>query len=137
VNFHAAFRETFSTQVAVCKNHKGEIIKILTLVRPPCSQVNGEAQATKLASVFASSLQLDEFILEGESSIVVLALQNPAFRLDFHFEHVINNTLSSFPVPSFWKGRKINRNENLCDHYVAYRTAARVLLGCIPSLSSP
>jgi hypothetical protein len=88
VNFHAAFRETFSTQAAVCKNHKGEIIKTLTLVRPPCNQVNGEAQAAKRASVLASSLQLDEFILEGESFIVVLALQNPAFRLDFHFEYL-------------------------------------------------
>jgi hypothetical protein len=70
--------------------------------------------------------------LEGESSTVILALQNPAFRLDFLFEHVINDTLTSFPVSSLWEARKINTNENFCTHYVAYRAAAKVLLAFPP-----
>jgi hypothetical protein len=99
--------------------------------------VYGEAQVAKLASVLTSSLQLDKFILEGESSIVVLALQNPALRLDCHFEHIINETLSSFPVSSLWEARKINRSENFCAYYVAYSVATRVFSNCISSLSSP
>ena len=80
---------------------------------------------------------MEKFILEGDSSIVVLALQNPALRLDWHFEHIINETSSSFLVSSLWEVRKINKSANFSAHYVAYRAAARVLPGCIPSLSSP
>ena len=74
VNFDAAIRESFSTQAAVCRNSKGQIIKILSQVRPPCSPIYGEALAAHLAGVWASYLQLDKFILEGYSSIVVSAL---------------------------------------------------------------
>jgi hypothetical protein len=99
--------------------------------------VNGEAQVAKLASMLVSSMQLNKFILEGESSTVISALHNSAFRLDFPYDHVISDTLLSFPVSSLWEARKISRNENFCSHYVAYRAAARVPLGCIPSLSFP
>ena len=137
VNFDAAIRENFSIQAAICRNSKGMIIKILTQVRPPCSPVYGEALVVKLAGVLASSLQLEKFILGGDSSIVVLTLQNPTLRLDWHLEHIINETLSSFLVSFLWEARKINRSANFCAHYVAYRAAATVLPGCIPSLSSP
>jgi hypothetical protein len=134
LSFHAIIRNTFSTQAAVCRNHKGEIRQIITQVRPPCSQVNGEALAVELVS----SMQLNKFILEGESSTVVSALHNLAFRLDSPFDHVIKDTLLSFSNSSLWEARKSSRNENLCTHYVAYRAVARVPLGCIPSsFSSP
>ena len=60
-------------------------------VRPPCSLVYGEALVAHLAGVLASSLQLDKFILEGDSSIVVSALQNPSLSLDWHIEHIISD----------------------------------------------
>jgi hypothetical protein len=90
VSFHDVLRDTFSTQAAVCRNHKGKITQILTQVRPPCNQVNGEAQPTKLAGMVVSSMQLNKFILEGESSTVILALYNSAFSLDFPFDHVFS-----------------------------------------------
>jgi hypothetical protein len=102
--------------------------------------VYGEALAampTKLASVLASSLHLQKFILEGDSSIDVLALQNPALRLDWHFEHLINETLSSFLVSYLWESRKINRNANICAHYVAYRAVARVPRAAFPHSPPP
>jgi hypothetical protein len=45
INFDVAIREDFSTQAAVCRNSNGEIIKIITQVRPPCSPMYEEALA--------------------------------------------------------------------------------------------
>ena len=70
VNFDAAIREGFSTQAAACRNSNRDIIKILTQVRPPYSLVYGKALKTQLASVFANSLRLDKFILEGDSQLL-------------------------------------------------------------------
>jgi hypothetical protein len=96
-----------------------------------------EALATHLAGVLAKTLQLDQFILEGDSTIVILSLNDPALSIDWHIKHVMYETLSSFQVFSHWEGRKINRSANFCAYYAAYRAAARVLPDCIPSLSYP
>jgi hypothetical protein len=55
VNFDTAIREAFSTQAAVCRNSKGQIIKAITQVSPHASPVYGKALAAKLASVLVSS----------------------------------------------------------------------------------
>ena len=60
----------------------------------------GEALAAQLAGVLANSLQLDQFILEGVSAIVILSLNDPTLRLDWHIEQVMYETLSSFQVAS-------------------------------------
>jgi hypothetical protein len=77
VNFDTAIHEAFATQAAVCRNSEGQIIKAITQVSPPCSPVYREALAAKLASVLVSTLKLDSFILEGDSHIVILSLNNP------------------------------------------------------------
>jgi hypothetical protein len=99
--------------------------------------VYGEALVAQLAKALATSIKLDKFIIERDSSIVVSALQNPAHVLDWHIENVIIDTLSSFSVSSIWEARKINRSANFCVHYVTYRAAVRILPSCIPSLVSP
>jgi hypothetical protein len=99
--------------------------------------VNGEALAAKLAAELASIMQQKKFILEGESSTVIAALHNLVPRLDSPFDHVIKDTILSFSDSSLWEARKIFRNENFYAHYVAYKAAARVPLGCIPFLFSP
>jgi hypothetical protein len=137
VSFNAIIRNSFSIQAAVCRNNRGEIRQILTQIRPPCSQVNGEALAAKLATELASSMQLNQFVLEGESATVIAALHNVIPSLDSTFDHVIKDILLSFSDTSLWEARKISRNENFCAHYVAYRAPARVLPGCIPSLFPP
>jgi hypothetical protein len=87
VNFDAVTREDYSTQAAVCKNFNGEIIKTFSQVNPPCNPVYGKAQAAKLVGVLAKSLHLEKFILEGDSALVVLALQNPDLSVGWHIEH--------------------------------------------------
>jgi hypothetical protein len=137
VNFDTAIRDDFSTQAAVCRNSRGQIIKILSQVRPPCNPAYGEAQATLLACSLAVSLHLEKFVIEGDSSIVILALQNPSLGMDWHLEHVICNILSLIPASSIWKARKANKSANFCTHYMVYRAVARVLSSCIPSPPPP
>ena len=49
----------------------------------------GEALAAQLAGVLANSLQLDQFILEWDSDIVILSLKNPTLSIDYYIDHVI------------------------------------------------
>jgi hypothetical protein len=99
--------------------------------------VYGEALAAQLVGVLANTLSLNQFILERDYAIVILSLNDPALSIDWHIEQVMYETLSSFQVSSRWEARMINKSANFCAHYATYGAAARVLLGCIPSLSSP
>jgi hypothetical protein len=82
-------------------------------------------------------MKLNKFILEGVSNVIMSALKSPTLIRDAHIEHVIQETITSFPPSSIWEAKNISRSENFCAFYVAYRAAARVLPGCIPSLASP
>ena len=137
VNFDIAIRDNFSTQAAVCRNPSWKIIKILSLVRPTCNPTYGEAQAALLACSLAVSLNLDNFFIEGDSSTVITALQNPSLISDWQLDHIICNIFSLIPASSTWKARKANKSVNFCAHYVANRATVRVVSNYIPFLSSP
>jgi hypothetical protein len=72
INYDTAIRDSFSAQAAVCLDSSGSIIQCSSLICPPCTAVYGEASAVRLAVY----LQFSSFILEGDSLIVTLALQN-------------------------------------------------------------
>jgi hypothetical protein len=91
----------------------------------------------QLVGALSTSLKIDKFILEGDSSLVVSALQNLTLVIDWHIENVINDTISSFAASSLWETKKINRSANFCAYYVVYRATARVFPDCILSLVSP
>jgi hypothetical protein len=135
INFDTAIRESFSAQAAVCRNHKGQIIKAISLISPPCSPNYGEALAAQLAASLATSLNLENFTIEGDSLIVITALQHPSITQDWLIEKVIKDTLVLLPPSSKWAAKKINRSANFCAHHVAYWAAARVYSGCIPTPS--
>jgi hypothetical protein len=137
INFDTAIRENFSVQAAVCRNSKGKIVKAISQTNPPCDPNFGEALAARLAASLAASLQLQNFSLEGDSAVVVSALNNPSISLDWHIESVIANALSLIPVSSLWLATKIHRSANFCAHYVAFWAAARVYSGCIPTYFPP
>jgi hypothetical protein len=137
VNFDVVSCEDFSTQSAVCRNSNGVIIKMVSQFWPPCSAIYGAALAAHLAGFLVSSLQLNKFILEGVSNVIMSAFMSPTQSMDGQIEHVVQDTISSFPPSSLWEAKNIFRSENFCALYVAYRVATRVLLGCISSLVSP
>jgi hypothetical protein len=69
-------------QAAVCRDSTRKIIKAISQTNPPCDPNFGKALATWLAASLADSLHLKNFSLEGDSAIVIYALNNPTqFRL--------------------------------------------------------
>jgi hypothetical protein len=63
INFDTAIQDSFSSQVAICRNHNGQLIKIASQIQSKCSPNKGEALATQLAVSLATSLHLNRFIL--------------------------------------------------------------------------
>jgi hypothetical protein len=113
------------------------IIKMISQFRPSCIPIYGAALAAHLAGFLASSLKLNKFILEGVSNVIMSALKSPTLFRDGQIEHVIHDTITSFPPSSLWEAKNISRSANFCAFYVAYRATARVLSDCIPSLVCP
>jgi hypothetical protein len=82
-------------------------------------------------------MKLNKFIIEGVSNVIMSTLKSPTLIRDAHIEHVIQETITSFPLSSLWEAKNISRSKNFCALYVAYRATARVLPSCILSLVSP
>ena len=137
INFDTAIRKTFSVQASVCRDSKGQIVKALSQINPQCDPNFGEALAAQLAVSLASSLKLTKFSLEGDSTVVIDALNNPLISQDWHIDSVIASTLSLLPASSCWEAKKIHRIANFCVHYVVFWAAARAFLGCIPTYFPP
>ncbi|GLT68009.1 hypothetical protein SLA2020_402740 [Shorea laevis] len=93
INFDTAIRNSYSAQAAVCRNHHGNIIQIVTEISPPCSPNTGEAIAARLAFQLASSLHLNRVIFEGDSQVVISGLSNPVITQDWRIHSLINNII--------------------------------------------
>ena len=103
-----------------------------------CSDpIYGEALVALLAASLAASLKLNSFSIEGDSLIVILALQAPFPVHNWQIERVIANSINIIPASCSWEARKINRSANFCAHHVAYWAATRVHSGYIPIFFSP
>jgi hypothetical protein len=83
INFDTTIRDTYSAQAAVCRNHHEHIIRMTSQISPLCLPNMGESLAANLATSLASSLNIKRFILEGDSQIVILALQQPNIAQDW------------------------------------------------------
>jgi hypothetical protein len=83
INFDTAIRDSFSCQTAICsRNHNEQLIKMIFQIQSKCSPNKGEALAAQLAISLASSLHLNKFILEDDSQVVTLALQQSTIVQD-------------------------------------------------------
>jgi hypothetical protein len=93
INFDTAIRDHLSAQATVCRDSNGKIIKAVSQINPPCDPNYGEALAALLASSLASKLNLQNFTIEGDSQVVIMALQNPSIVQDWKID-------ASFQTPS-------------------------------------
>jgi hypothetical protein len=119
INFDTAIRDSFSVQATVCRDSRGRILHLSSHISSPCSPNVGEACAALLACSVANSNSFDKFILEGDSEVVVHALQNPNSIRDWRISSVILDCLDSLPTTSVWEVRKVKRSGNFCAHSVA------------------
>jgi hypothetical protein len=106
-------------QTTVCRNYDEKIIHFSSLISSSCSTNVGEALVMQLAISLACFLNLDWFILEGDSAVVIQALNQPFLDLDWRISPIILESLDNIPSTFFWEARKINKSENLCAHSVA------------------
>lgn len=86
----------------------------MSKISRPCHPNYGEALATCLAGTMISSLNLNRFIIEGDSQIVILALQNSSLFQDWRISSLIFDFLDSIPTSSSWEVKKVNKNANFC-----------------------
>jgi hypothetical protein len=84
----------------VCRNSKGQIIHMISQINPSCSSNVGEALATQLAISLATTFPFDRFILEGDSKVMILALQHPNSALDWRISPIILDSLDVIPIAS-------------------------------------
>ena len=116
---------------------------MLSKISPTCTPNVGEARAAQLACTLATNLSFEQFILKGDSKVVVHTLQNLNSIRDWRISSVILNILDSIPISSIWEAKKNKRSVNFYAHSVARWAAARshsgsILVSSIPSLlSSP
>ena len=91
-----------------------------------------EALAEQLAISVTCSLNLDQFILGGDSAVVIHALNFPFSNQDWRISLVIMTSLNNIPSDSLWEAKKINKSINFCAHLVAHWAAARSHSSSIP-----
>jgi ribonuclease HI len=132
-----AIRDSFSTQATVCRDNKGHILYATSQISRSCSPNEGEAMAAQLALSVAKSLNMDHFIIEGDSEVVVNSLNNPNLIRDWRISSLILDSLESISFASFWEARKISRNANFCAHSMVHWVAVRSHFGSIPLSSIP
>jgi hypothetical protein len=82
-------------------------------------------------------LKLENFSLEGDSAVVIAALQSPALSQDWHIDPLIASTLSMLPATALWVAKKVHRSANFCAHHVAFWAAARVSQAAFPLILLP
>jgi hypothetical protein len=75
--FRHRYEGYFFAQAIVCRNSDNNIIQMIFQIRAPCPPNIGEALDAQLAASLAVFLQIGCFILEGDSLVVIMALQNP------------------------------------------------------------
>jgi hypothetical protein len=125
INFDTAICDSFSCQAAICRDHRGKMIKMTIQIQSNCSPNKGEALAAQLAISLASSLHLNHFVIEGDYQVVIIALQQPTIVQNWHITDIIQNALYIIPPDSSWLAQKVNRSANFDTHYVAHWAASR------------
>jgi hypothetical protein len=119
-NFDTAIWDTFSAQAVVCRNHQGHIIHLISQISPPCLPNYGKALTARLATSLACSLNFNNFIIEGDSQVVISSLQHPQNFFDLRISPIIYDIIGSIPTSISWSARKANKSANFCAHVVAH-----------------
>jgi hypothetical protein len=111
--------------------HLGGHREMISKINPPCLPNYGEALAAHLAMSLALPLNLGHFILEGDSQVVISALQHPHIPQDWRISLVILETIDDIPTSISWNAIKVNRSANFCTHHAARWATARNFYGHI------
>jgi hypothetical protein len=135
-SFDVAVRQEFAVAAATLRDHEGNFLAVSSKKLPPLAASQGEAHAALLAVSLAVSVGCSSLVLEGDSLLTIVAINDPSLFLDWASAPVISDLhglLLSIPV---WSALKISRSANFCAHNVAKWAASHRVFGSIPP-SSP
>jgi hypothetical protein len=85
---------------AICCDSSGQILTAQSSLGPPCDPNTEEALAALIATRMVVSLRLQSFILEGDSQVVVLAVNNSDLTIDWQIAPIISDIIFIFRVSS-------------------------------------
>jgi hypothetical protein len=78
-NFNVTIRDNFDVAAAVISNSDGKIILAVTQKLSNIDVLIGEASAALLITRLAASVGIENFLLEGDDLLVILAVNQPKF----------------------------------------------------------
>jgi hypothetical protein len=131
-NFDVTIGGSFSVAAATISNSSGSIILVATQHLYSSDVLLGEASAALLAIQCAATLGYVDIILEGDSLLVILALNSPTSFASWCFCNIISDTsvlLSSFKN---WKALKVFYSANFRAHALSKWAATNHVFGSIP-----
>jgi hypothetical protein len=135
VNFDVAIRPTFAVAAAILRDHSEIFLAVNTLKLPPIDALMDEAHATLLAFRLAVSMGCSPLIIEGESLLTILTLNDHLLFSDWIFTPVIFNSLVQLHSINVWRALKIFRCANLDVHLVAEWVPSHIVFKSILTVS--
>jgi len=135
-NFDVAIRDNFAVAAAVISNSDGEIILAATQKLSITDALAGEAFAALLTSRLATSVGLENFLLEGDALLVILAVNQPYLFSSWHFAPYISNIRLELFIFQSRNASKVSRYANFRAHVLAKWAATHLVFGSI-STGSP
>jgi hypothetical protein len=91
----------------------------------------GEVAAALLASQLASFNGLDTISIEGDSNLVILALNSPSLFFSWNFCNLISDSCLVLDSFQSWNALKISRSANVRAHFLAKWAASTRVFGSI------
>ena len=120
----------------VISNFSGEIICAATQKLFSSDALYGEASATLLASRLATLSGFNNFMLEGDALLVILAVNQPHLFATWLFAPIVSDLRHELSSFQSWNALKVSRYANFRAHVLAKWAATHLVFGSIP-LGSP
>jgi hypothetical protein len=140
VNFDVVIHSSFAMAATTLRDHNGIFIAVNSLKLPSMDVGLGEAHIAFLAVRLTVSFGYSSLVVEGDSLVTMMAINNPHLFFDWNIEPLIFDILlqlHSFPV---LKALKILRCANFCAHQVTRWAATNHVFGsilhCSPFISA-
>lgn len=87
-------------QAVICRDSSGQILIAKSSLGPPCDPNTREALVAFIVAQMAASLKLQSFIMEGDSQVVVLAINNSDLTIDWQITPIISDIITTFQKSS-------------------------------------
>lgn len=132
INFNVAIHKSFAFATAICRDSDGHILSVFKKRLPPSGPPVGEARAALLATQEAFFLPMKRITLEGDSLLVIDAINNRANGAPWQISSVIAAIHRLSSSRDLWEFCHVKCEANDLAHQVVQWAASANLEGHIP-----